>query len=197
MGAPHGKAKLKIFCGALGGRFIFFQEGQDLRPTLARVREAVMSMARPYLASHGFIDCCAGSGAIGFEAYSCGFRPVVWTDIQPGAVRDLRENARELGAESAIYQSSALALDRLDLPARPWMVYADPPFREDGFHQSLLDRLSRWDFIAPGSIYIAESERAPVAAAGAFVALKQRRYGRTHIAFLEKAGSNGAPSLSG
>ena len=176
-------SSLAIASGTLRGRKVFFADRPDLRPTPARVREAVFSMLRPYLASHGFLDICAGSGVMGFEAASIGFRPVVLTDSNPEIILDLEENRRKLGPELRVATCSALALHLLNLEQRPWLIYADPPFRLETFHDELLGKLANASFLAPGSLYVAEHE-AERQFPERFSLVKQKRYGRTRITIL-------------
>ncbi len=187
MARRSGESKIKIGRGFLGGRVIRFTEQPDLRPTLSRVREAVFSMICDYAAFHGFIDLCAGSGIMGFQACSLGFQPVVILDTHPQIVGQLQKNAETLDVSPTIARASALKLDRLGLPTRPYLIYGDPPFQTEGFHQSMLTKLDSWPFIEKGSLYIAEQEgRQAPEAVGGFDLIKQKRYGRILITLYQK-----------
>ena len=47
-------------------------EGLDTRPTTDRIKETLFNMIQNHLAGSRFLDCFAGSGAIGIEALSRG-----------------------------------------------------------------------------------------------------------------------------
>jgi len=182
---PHS-SRLRIIGGELRSRMIHFHERPELRPTLGRVREAVFNALRKDAATHGFIDLCAGSGAMGFEAWSRGFRPTLLAETDAASARELRANARALAVDAQIYQGPAQKLATLGLPAGPWVLYADPPFSDAGFHEEMMTLAAGWPFVEPGSLYLAETERAPAPLVPGFVLIKAKRYGRAHIAFFEK-----------
>lgn len=176
------ESRLRIGRGSHWGRSIHFTEQVDLRPTLGRVRESVFNMIHDFAESHGFIDLCSGSGIMGFEALSIGFEPVVLLDINALIIRDLKENASNLKMVPNIIQGNAWHLERLSLDQRPWVLYADPPYRETDFHKRMLTYLSDLEIIAPGSLYIAEQDWLPEEGCGSgFSLYKEKRYGRVRI----------------
>ena len=182
-----GQSHLKIGRGDLRGRVIRFSEEEDLRPTLSRVREAVFSMIADYSQSHGFIDLCAGSGIMGFQACSMDFHPVVLLDTHPPVIDQLQKNAAALDVDLTISRTSAMQLERLKLPGRPYLLYGDPPFRAPKFHEKMLLKLANWPFIESGSLYLAEQEdpETPAVPDG-FELVKQKRYGRISILVFRK-----------
>lgn len=184
------QSRLRIGRGSHWGRHIYFTEQTDLRPTLGRVRESVFNMVHEYANSHGFIDLCAGSGIMGFEALSVGFEPVVFLDINPLIIRDLKDNAQALKAEPNIIRGSAWHLERLGLQRQPWVLFSDPPYRETNFHQRMLTYLSELKVVAPGSLYIAEQDWQQEDASGASFSLyKEKQYGRVRINIWKKNGT--------
>ncbi len=180
------KMTVRIGRGHLGGRLVRFQAMPDLRPTLSRVREAVFSMVHSYSETHGFVDLCAGSGVMGFEASSVGFDPVTLMDTHGDCLRVIEENRKLLGIEAQVLKGSAHELKRWLDSSRPQVIYADPPYRESDFHQKMLSALSKDATLAPGSLYVAEyQDKKMVLAAPGFEALKQKSYGRAQILILE------------
>jgi len=180
-------ARIKIGRGIYGGRWINFSALPDLRPTPVRTREAVFSMLAPLAAECGFIDLCAGSGIMGFEAASLGFLPVYLLDVSRAAVERLRENQQRLQAQVEIACLAASELAQLGLDTRRWILYADPPYRDGDFHARLLEALEDSPALAPGSLYVAESDRdtSPPAPAG-WCVTKEKRYGRIRLYFFVK-----------
>ncbi|HZK77969.1 MAG TPA: RsmD family RNA methyltransferase, partial [Gemmatimonadaceae bacterium] len=63
---------MRIIAGKWRGRRIEAPSGDDVRPTLDRVREAWMSILQPDIPGSRVVDLFAGSGALGLEALSRG-----------------------------------------------------------------------------------------------------------------------------
>lgn len=178
--------RVTINRGLFNRRHVHFLEFENLRPTPARVREAVFNMLCPYVAEgYGFLDACAGSGVMGFTAASCGFKPVIMLETNADAMAPLEKNKSRMQADVHLYNSNALAAKRLPLAGQPWVCYADPPFTAHGFHTKLMRRLSRLDVFAIGSIYVAEHD-APLADIDGFEQRKSKKYGRSFITIREK-----------
>ena len=184
------QSRLRIGRGSHWGRHVYFTEQADLRPTLGKVRESVFNMIHDYAGNHGFIDLCSGSGIMGFEAVSVGFDPVVFLDINPLIIRDLKSNAASLEVNPHIIRGSAWHLERLGLKKRPWILFSDPPYRETNFHQRMLSYLNGLDVIAPESLYIAEQDwQEDDTSETSFSLFKEKQYGRVRINIWKKDGS--------
>lgn len=145
------RSGLRLAGGPLKGRRIIVPAG--VRPTEARVREALLSIWRERLDGARFLDLFAGSGAVGLEAAALGARQVVFVEAGAGAMATLQKNARGLGPDI----DSDLGFVRGRLPEvlgrRPEgcfdLLFADPPYEFSG-HQALLSALHR--LAAPGAI---------------------------------------------
>ena len=87
---------LRIIAGAFKGRRLTAPKGLATRPLLDRVKQSLFDWLGQRMDGLHVVDCCAGSGAFGFEALSRGARRVEM--IEPGrhAVPILRANAARL-----------------------------------------------------------------------------------------------------
>lgn len=185
-GPPRGpKSKLPIARGELRGRNVLFTEQENLRPTPARVREAVFSMLLDITQAVGFIDACAGSGIMGFTAFSCGYQPVVMVESNRATFDQLEANRNRLGVEASLQYGSVLQTNKLKLASGTWICYADPPFGEQKFHTKLMTRLGQLPAFELGSYYVAEHEN-PLQPAAGFHVFREKRYGRIFITVFEK-----------
>ena len=140
---------MRIISGTYGGRKILAPAGNQTRPTLDRVREALFSTLFDV---KGFrvLDLFAGSGAVGLEALSRGAAWVDFVEQGKAAARTLRENIENLQVPTqkfAVHSTSAeTALRRLS-ETRYDLVYLDPPYRASdasivGWFQEAHQRLS-------------------------------------------------------
>lgn len=180
-------SKLRINRGSLRGRYIYFTETKDLRPTLGRVREAVFNMIGDLSDTHGFLDLCAGTGIMAFEALSNNFEPVHAVEIDSDAITTIKTNETELGVRMQVHRAYAEKVHKVVLPEIPWVIYADPPYRERRFHLKVLERLTEMPAIKPGSVYIAEQEKAwEQEVPDGWQHWKDKRYGRVHLYMFER-----------
>jgi 16S rRNA (guanine966-N2)-methyltransferase len=174
---------MRVVAGELGGRRLVAPAGTSTRPTTDRVREAIFNS----LGSAGLIegalvvDLYAGSGAIGIEALSRGADRCVFVERDRSALHALDENLDTLGLHE---RSKVLSADALSVVASldADIVFADPPYDFDAWPE-LLARVS-----AP--LLIAESGAAIDAPAGWSV-IREKKYGRTRVTFLERDDGEG------
>jgi 16S rRNA (guanine966-N2)-methyltransferase len=120
----------RIIAGELGGRRLALPADPRVRPTADRVREAWMSILGSRLTGSSVLDLFAGSGALGFEALSRGAAHATMVDLNPAAVRAIRENASALGVEQrlTVRRGDAMRYVR-KLPVHAFDVaLADPPY---------------------------------------------------------------------
>lgn len=175
-------SRFRIGRGAWRSRVIAFHHAPDLRPTLARVREAAFGMLAGFADSHGFLDAFAGSGIMALEAASMGFDPILCCETHRPSLRQIEANFETLGGQARFSSLPASKLSEGALLGSPWVIYADPPFGQRDAHQQLLAQLSLRTDLAEGSIYVAESEDAsPAEPPAPWSTWKRRRYGRIHL----------------
>ena len=75
---------MRIITGAARGRRLMTLQGDAVRPTPERVKEALFSMLQFQLEGRRVLDLFAGSGQIGLEALSRGAREAVFRGCIPG-----------------------------------------------------------------------------------------------------------------
>ena len=59
---------MRVITGTAKGRRLETLEGEDVRPTTERIKEAVFSIIQFEIMGHTFLDLFAGSGQMGIEA---------------------------------------------------------------------------------------------------------------------------------
>lgn len=132
------RARPRIIAGRYRGRVL--QVASGVRPTSARVREALMNIWQHVLPDAVLLDLFAGSGAIGIEALSRGAARVVFVERDALAVRLLRETVHELdGANLDIVEAdlpSPLAA-RLGFGFLADLAFADPPYAFTAYEKAI------------------------------------------------------------
>lgn len=127
MGRPKGPA-IRIIGGRFRGRRLAFPEEPGLRPTPDRVRETLFNWLNPWLSGARCLDLFAGSGALGFEAWSRGAASATLVEKNPATIAALRKNREALGCEAEIVVSGALEFLGTQGPAAFDVIFLDPPF---------------------------------------------------------------------
>lgn len=163
---------IRVSGGRLGGRTLPAPVPEGVRPTAARVREAVYSMVGQDLTGWSMLDLFGGSGLMAIEAASRGAGPVTCVECKTEVARAIRANVGALGAAVDVHLADAASWGA---PAD--FVYLDPPFRDP-----IEPWLLRTAHLAK-RLLVAEA-RAPVSwpALADFVLARQRAYGDTAVA---------------
>src|SRR5690606_23957800 len=100
----------RISGGSLRGRVLRpLAAAPGLRPTGARVREAIFDRLQHEIRGAAVLDLFAGSGALAFEALSRGARRATLVEHHPTIARNLLAQIRELalGERATVWQGDA------------------------------------------------------------------------------------------
>lgn len=85
------KQTVRIIGGKYRGKKLYFPESEGLRPTPDRVKETLFNWLMHDIQGARCLDAFAGSGALGFEAYSRGASRVVLVESSPNACANLKK----------------------------------------------------------------------------------------------------------
>ena len=83
---------MRVITGSARGRRLITLEGEDIRPTTDKVKEAVFSSIQFEIEGRTVLDLFAGSGSLGIEALSRGARKAVFCDLSRQAVGVINKN---------------------------------------------------------------------------------------------------------
>jgi len=173
----------RILAGSARGRALVTPT-RGTRPSPARLRAALFDTIAFEPRGH-FLDLYAGSGAVGLEAASRGWRTTL-VERSAHALRALRENARRCDLDVSIVAGDALAV-AATLAHGVDVAFVDPPFELDleAVFQHLLDL----DLVRPGGRYAFQhptSLHPTLQLRGAAVDLDTRRYGSNALSWLRR-----------
>lgn len=128
-----------------------------VRPTADRAREALFSILQRWPMGP-FLDLCAGTGAMGVEAWSRGYDPVTCVEAFEPGLGCLRRNIE--GTSIAIQMMDINRLDAYSF-RNQGVIFCDPPYElAHPLWGLMAARFAHW--IAPGGILVFETDRGTV-----------------------------------
>ena len=87
---------MRIISGKYKNKLIIGHDVLGTRPTMSKIREALMSLIFEYLNGSVFLDLFAGSGIIAFEALSNGAKKIILNDMNYKCIKNIKVNKANL-----------------------------------------------------------------------------------------------------
>ena len=117
---------MRVTGGRLRGRVLPGRIADGVRPTSAKVREALFSMIGHDLSSLTLLDAFGGSGLMGLEAHSRG-ATVLITEKRRSVARQIQQAMSSLNVEIEVRCVDAVSVLA---SGEKWdIVFLDPPYR--------------------------------------------------------------------
>lgn len=178
---------MRIIAGTRRGKKLNTLEGQDTRPTLERMKQALFSAIQFELAGRYVLDLFAGSGQLGLEALSRGAEKCWFNDGSAAAMKVVHRNISACGFENHAketcidYTMCVKMIEREQ--KRPDLVFLDPPYGKG----LAADALARLAPLLPQGALVAVETGAEESFSFAGLGLrKEYRQGTVKITLLEK-----------
>jgi 16S rRNA (guanine966-N2)-methyltransferase len=176
---------LRIIAGQFRSRLLHTPKVLSTQPTKDRVREAIFSSLGEDIKGQYVLDLFAGSGSLGFEAYSRGAAYVYLNDLHPVAYQTLLKNAAELDIKEVEVTRAhfSLCIKRLaKLSKRVDLIFLDPPYQSDLLKQSFEACQASTIWSTCGIVVLESDKPIHWLDARNFKSLKHYVYGATHVA---------------
>ena len=176
---------LTITGGALRSRRVPTPPGRAVRPTPARVKEALFSILGSRVHDARVLDLFAGTGALGFESLSRGAAHVTFVEKHRPTADTLRASARALGIAENVEVIAAPAERAVSaVPGRYDLVFADPPYVNDYPAATFATLRNRRAIDAATTVVYEHSSREPAPADPAMQVERTERYGEVVLEFM-------------
>ena len=182
---------MRIIGGTFRGQKLSAPEGDRVRPTADRVREAMFNILQ-----HGdhpidgarVLDLFAGSGALGLEALSRGALQAVFVDDHAGSRGVIRDNIETIGVtgQTKVFRRDATHLGDMPkgAPGPFDLVFLDPPYGTGLAKLAIASALSG-GWLAPGAQIVIECGADEDLSLDSLTLISERIYGDTKVLFLE------------
>lgn len=181
-----------ITSGIYQGIPISAPKGTQTRPTLAKIRQAIFNMIRPYIDGQIVFDFFSGTGALGFEALSNGASKTYFIDILHGDIIDKNAQKLKVGREKYGFIRSDFkdAADTFkNMKIKAGLVFADPPYNK-GYIKTLLQSLLDNDILETDGLVVIELHLGEKKEIEGYLrqwsVLKEKKYGDTFVLCLKK-----------
>ena len=182
---------MRVIGGNSRGRRLKVPKGGHVRPTAARVKEALFNILPHDLAGSKVLDLFAGTGNVTIEALSRGASEAVLIDSSAESGKAIRENLRRLqfATRTKVWITPVVRAVRL-LARRGEtfdIIFLDPPYGQR-LVEKTLKAVGQGELLRESGVVIAEhSARDPVDEGyGTLILDDQRRYGDTLLSFFRK-----------
>ncbi len=179
--------QIKITSGLHKGRKISVPK-TDLRPTEEKVRSAVFDTLFSLMdfEEKTFLDIFAGSGAVGFEALSRGFKKAIFIESNRRNAETINSNSKILEQENQIEIIAADAFSET-LPEKIQTfcnaVFIDPPYEIADKADVIIKKLLNAGIINKDKSVIVVESGAPFTYIPEGFDSKEKKYGNTFLTF--------------
>ncbi len=183
---------MRITGGAHRGRKLFSPEDYSIRPTSDRVKEALFSILYSRISGASFLDCFAGSGAVGLEALSRGAKDVAFVEKNRKAAALILKNANLIDLQIEIHNDDFfIVADNLGKMNRKYdFVFIDPPYAKREQVRAVLKIDSTGLLDARGTVIVEHDKRELTSDnIGKLNLTDCRNYGETCLSFYQHIGN--------
>jgi 16S rRNA (guanine966-N2)-methyltransferase len=190
---------MRITAGRFKGRAITAPEGQTLRPTSDKVRQAIFNVLEHHDFENGFalegvrvIDLFAGTGALGLEALSRGAAYALLIDNAAESRAFIRRNVEAMGLTGITKIWRREATDLGKNAGEPFgLAFLDPPYRK-GLIAPALKSLHEGNWLSSDALIVVETAAdEDIPSTDEYEVFDERTYGETRIVFLLLAREDG------
>lgn len=177
---------MRVIGGKYKSRVLSTFEGNDVRPTSDRAREALFNILSLKMYGARVLDLFAGSGALGIESLSRGAKEVVFNDCSKDSLAILKKNLNTLKITVGGEEAKVNCSDYLVLLERVQgsfdIVLIDPPYRFD-YGEKALEKIAQRGLLSENGVAVYERDRAFEGEIAGLEKFDERKYGKAYFTF--------------
>jgi 16S rRNA (guanine966-N2)-methyltransferase len=166
-------------------------DGEKLRPTSSKVREALFDILREKIQGAVFVDLYAGTGIVGLEALSRGGKKAIFVESNDLRVNTIKRNADKFGVKEraeVVKCSACKFLERTYAANERFDIFfLDPPYHSDEINK-VLPLIGEKELLNDSGIVIVEHffKKKMPETAGKLRINRSYRYGDTMLTLYRK-----------
>ena len=148
---------MRVISGTARSRRLKDLPGLDTRPTTDKVKESIFNIIQFDVPGRKVLDLFGGSGQLSIEALSRGADSAVIVEMNPAAVKVIRENLRlcDMEARARVVQSDARAF-LAGCREKFHLIFLDPPYTGPLMDMAL-ETITAIDIVSENGIIVCES----------------------------------------
>lgn len=184
---------MRVISGKSRGKKLVSLDGDNTRPTLDRVKEALFNIIQFEVKDAAVLDLFAGTGALGIEALSRGAKEAVFCDKVPDAIKVIKQNiinTNNLDKATIINKEYQEVLENLSKQNKKFdIVFLDPPYKTNLAIESL-QKIIMSDLLTEDGTIIIETDdinkEREILKIEKVEIFDKRKYGSVWLIFIRK-----------
>lgn len=179
---------MRVITGTARGKKLETLNGEEIRPTTDRVKEAVFNILQFNIEGQNFLDLFAGSGQMGIEALSRGAKKVVFIDSRRESINVVNKNLELVKLKNMANVFNIDAGSYLLKTNEVFdIVFLDPPYYSGEIHR-IFPKLAK--VVNKNGIIICENPIDEILPEKLeeFILSKVNKYGKIKISIYKKNG---------
>ncbi|NCO67913.1 MAG: 16S rRNA (guanine(966)-N(2))-methyltransferase RsmD [Nitrospirae bacterium CG_4_10_14_0_8_um_filter_41_23] len=167
-------------------------DGEKLRPTSSKVREALFDIIRDRIEEASFVDLYAGTGTVGFEALSRGASRAIFVEPNDLRARTIKKNSDEFGFREKVQVVKNRAYKFLEKSYSEKegfdIFFVDPPYHSEEI-KKVLPMIGEKGLLNKSGVVIVEHffKKKMPEITGELKIYRSYRYGDTMLTFYRKS----------
>lgn len=185
---------MRVIGGKFKSRKLKTLKGDQTRPTADKVKGAIFSSISFDTNYNVMLDLFAGSGAMGIEGLSRGFKYVYFNDLSREAVKIIKANLNDLELKrvsKVVNLDYKKCLKLLSQESQFDLIFIDPPYGQVNLEE-IFDDLFKYDSVSEAGIVVVETSSQEKLKDNykTLYKYKEKKYGSSKVYYFKKEGSN-------
>ncbi|MFC1771243.1 16S rRNA (guanine(966)-N(2))-methyltransferase RsmD [Candidatus Margulisiibacteriota bacterium] len=154
---------MRIISGKYKGLRLYFSKTEKLRPTADRVKESLFNIINDSISEALVLDLFAGTGSLGYEAYSRGAKKVVLVDIDDKVLKKnlmllMQKDAQDVQSKIKVIKAPFFRFLKQNTTKFD-LIFIDPPWNKISYYDDALKAISEFDILAPEGLICLEHRK--------------------------------------
>lgn len=180
---------MRVIAGKYRGLKLASFEGENIRPTIDRVKESVFNILQFDIQGKKVLDLFAGTGSLGIEAISRGAKKVTFVEVNEDSIKVLKQNLKRIEEDyELLKQDYKVALSQKKTQKESYdFIFLDPPYKTSLLKDALKE-IDSSKLLNAGGVIIAEhlfDDKLEIELENLEI-YKEKKYGTVAVTFLKE-----------